>query len=512
MSQLENERREEERIEDQRKKGALVEGDGYEEKKILSVNIKPDGDKNSKESEAACDNSTIELNGRSEEQKMKNGKSEAPARKSGRRSMNKGEIEKERRLRQRDLEGNRKQSHAQKITLPFALKKIVVDEWEIVSQCHMVPNLPSSVPVRSILDKYLKSKFDILRQKPASNEKIETYKSTDEGNQEREWVNMVEGIAIYFDEALLVRLLYQQELPQHQSIMKAKDSDLKHKRKCEIYGCEYLLRLFVRLPGLIEDSNIPEPQKRHIYSKIGDLVRFLHKHQDEFFVQAYRKPLGNECMDSENNSNKQLKVGKTDDSRSKDNPTLKGGKAGRPIKSNPDSVEQTSPGKELVEEVIDFREDSADDITVITEGLPIVSDKGTTSPVSSSRKVTLNGSERRKTSISKSSGSVASLKKKRNTSSITEKDKPANNKRKTRTSHQKEMKRNCTESSTKISPRENSEVQSIASSVKTKALTKKNTQGITAASPEKARVSHVPRMLTVTNASVSSRKRKRKGV
>mmetsp|Transcript_11016 Transcript_11016/g.32637 ORF Transcript_11016/g.32637 Transcript_11016/m.32637 type:complete len:502 (-) Transcript_11016:228-1733(-) len=389
MLQLEEERREEERKEQLRKQGIIVdEAKSKEEHKNLELKEdeetkkafelfsskvrdenpsaipeeiskligerwksleKEEKERYSKKCEEATENNSSEVTG------------EKVVRKKRRKLMRKAELERERKLRQRDLEGKRKQAHAEKITLPFALKKILVDEWEIVSQCQMVPNLPSKVPVKVALDRYLQSKLDVIRQKQnedemeasreteqmkdGSNHKIGTnYRELEpidgikmsvdqveclndqeeesfKKQQGKEWIDMVEGIAQYFDEALPVRILYWQELGQHMSLMKLKDGELKSKRKCDIYGCEYLLRLFVKFPSLLEDTDIPEAQKRHIYAKIGDLVRFMQKHQDEFFVQSYRKPERSELMTKKLGPNRKPRTKGSASSSTNDNTT-----------------------------------------------------------------------------------------------------------------------------------------------------------------------------------------------
>ena len=112
--------------------------------------------------------------------------------------------------------------------------------------------------------------------------------------EETEWEDMVEDISQFFDEALQVHLLYRQE--QAQCFIIQSDSNDKKKKFCEIYGCEYLLRLFVRFPSFLLQSNIEEVQTNRIFFIIGDFVRFLQKHQSRFFSQSYRKYLDKEVV------------------------------------------------------------------------------------------------------------------------------------------------------------------------------------------------------------------------
>ena len=72
-------------------------------------------------------------------------------------------LERERKLLERDLESKRRKTHAGKINIPFGLKKELVDEWEIISQCNMVHKLPAAVTVMNALQEYKEGKIDVIR-------------------------------------------------------------------------------------------------------------------------------------------------------------------------------------------------------------------------------------------------------------------------------------------------------------------------------------------------------------
>ena len=313
-----------------------------------------------------------ETNSPEEESKKKNAK-----------NLNKETLQRQAQLRERGLQIKRKRSHSERLHLPFTLKKVLVDEWEVITQCGMVHDFPSLVTVREALNRYLESKLALFRRQ---NEKVVTDVIMAEGNLqvdetaetgtdtandstaaeiketsevnlelEKEWINMVEGIAIVFDQALPVHLLFCEERGQYVCFRRqilaqirnstsnaGVDRSVQHanpkehdtnpipetaepndnlpsiqdsatgatmtdisesskespqtkplpERMSEIYGCEHLLRLFVRLPSVIAATPaISEVDARRIFSKLGDLVRFLQKHQSELFVSSYRKPL-----------------------------------------------------------------------------------------------------------------------------------------------------------------------------------------------------------------------------
>jgi hypothetical protein len=151
-------------------------------------------------------------------------------------ALDKAAIDKELQLRLKGLEGKTCSAETTyKITLPFSLKKVMVEAWEIITQCQMVAHLPAKVTVKEALDKYLRSKLDVIG--PATNTKSDVdaleLKECDETNdaeeggslqkseeeaelqtRRQEWIDMVDGIAMFFDEALPFRLLHGQELAQ----------------------------------------------------------------------------------------------------------------------------------------------------------------------------------------------------------------------------------------------------------------------------------------------------------
>jgi len=323
MQQAEDERREEERREELRAQGLLPpepekreEEDAKEGAGDECVGDKGDdggeGDKTAKEEESE----------RGEEQASRMNK-----------NVSKAVLEKERKLRRRGLEGKlwRKQSHAQQIVFPFTLKKVMVEEWEIIALCGMVPKLPAKVTVREALDRFLQSKFDVFRDTtmegegndPSLEQNADVFDTADNENateekkeeeptdaatrlqindtdteetrkKKKEWMTMVNGVAQFFDEALPVHLLYKQEKAYHRAIMRSDDPLLEGKRPCEIYGCEQILRMMVQLPTMVQESGVPESDARKIMSQMNDFLRFLQKDQGDLLSQSYRKPIGKE--------------------------------------------------------------------------------------------------------------------------------------------------------------------------------------------------------------------------
>jgi len=312
------------------------------------------------------DGSKAETTTDTEENEAAEEKSNSPQPK---KKLNNETLQKRAQLHKNGLQLKRKKSVSDQLTLPFNLKKILVEEWEVITQCDMVHNLPSKVSVRVALDQYLESKLGPLRKKQQEEEEkkdvdnnMQIHESINKKDSQlgKEWIDMVEGIALFFDQALPIHLLFQQERGQYNYFRRqilaqrrnsaasataanglgkatkteddntsfrqqstanlnniADNSDSKTataaaadndkpaskpqteidtipERMSEIYGCEHLLRLFTRLPSIVAESSLSSSaESRRIFSKLGDLVRYLQKNQS-LFQTSYRKPLSSE--------------------------------------------------------------------------------------------------------------------------------------------------------------------------------------------------------------------------
>jgi hypothetical protein len=75
------------------------------------------------------------------------------------------------------------------------------------------------------------------------------------------------------------------------------DTASKKKRPCEIYGCEFLLRLMVRLPALLQAE--PQSEMDVMGPLIADLIVLLQKNRQACFKSTYREPKYNELLEFE---------------------------------------------------------------------------------------------------------------------------------------------------------------------------------------------------------------------
>jgi mortality factor 4-like protein 1 len=180
--------------------------------------------------------------------------------------------------------------------LPFTLKTITIDECDKITRkgfdspygydCE-----PSPLPARSV---------HVLPATVTVHQVLRHYQrkrgGSDADQQKQEQVRkFCEGFSLVFDGALPVCLLYPEERPQYDSMMQ--DDAFKDKPPSEIYGCEFLLRLMVRLPTLL----LAEPKNRMAVNGplIADLIVLLQKNRQACFKGRYREPKYTELLEWE---------------------------------------------------------------------------------------------------------------------------------------------------------------------------------------------------------------------
>ena len=183
--------------------------------------------------------------------------------------------------------------------LPFTLKTILVEDYEkitrrsfdlpLVYDCELeqkparsIHNLPSAISAKQVLQHYQRKRGGTGADK-------------EKQQHVRQFCN---GLTKIFEEALPVCLLYPQERPQYESIIRSHDSEFKGKALSEIYGCEFLLRLMVRLPKLLQAE--PKPETSLVMGPlIADLIVLLQKNRQACFKGSYREPNEHELLDWE---------------------------------------------------------------------------------------------------------------------------------------------------------------------------------------------------------------------
>jgi mortality factor 4-like protein 1 len=182
--------------------------------------------------------------------------------------------------------------------LPCTLKTVLVDDHERITAAplcedqvrprRMVHVVPAAVSIAKVLHHFCRRKAkEILKNDATANVSSVQHFET--------------GLAELFDEALPKCLLYPQERPQHDRVVeeqKLKKATEPPKRLCELYGCEFLLRLYVRLPALLLTATT---KREPIFPRLlTELLVLMQKNRQALFtVQNYRPVQENEWMDWE---------------------------------------------------------------------------------------------------------------------------------------------------------------------------------------------------------------------
>lgn len=183
--------------------------------------------------------------------------------------------------------------------LPFTLKTILVDEKERIMRMGFeggydrttqwapsrdVHTLPAAITIHTILQHYVK--LQKKSQSPDSS-KMEAAEASAQ--------HFASSLTDLLEEALPVCLLYPPERAQYVHIRnQMKTTGSGSMPLVKIYGCEFLLRLFVRLPALLLDVT-----SLKLGQQIATLIVVLQKNRMSCFRPNFVEPLEEEWNDWE---------------------------------------------------------------------------------------------------------------------------------------------------------------------------------------------------------------------
>lgn len=143
-----------------------------------------------------------------------------------------------------------------KITITDDLKIFLIEEFDVITKQHKLPVLPTTNTVDKILDDYVESK------------------ETKVNDTVRESIlEMTKGIREYFNITLGLQLLYKWERPQFVEIM----NDNPDKLPSQLYGAFHLLRLFVKLGGMLAYTTLDERSIQLLLNHFHDFLQYLQK-------------------------------------------------------------------------------------------------------------------------------------------------------------------------------------------------------------------------------------------
>ena len=164
-----------------------------------------------------------------------------------------------------------------KIKIPDELKPYLVDDWDYLTRQRKLVILPSRMTVDQIIISYVKSKSSSA----GGNNKP---KSADLTQKENAILEVTAGLREYFDVMLGSQLLYKFEREQHADILK----EYPDTPMCKIYGPIHLLRLFVKLGGMLTYTPLDDKSIQLLLFYIHDFLLYIKKNvSNMFMIQDY---------------------------------------------------------------------------------------------------------------------------------------------------------------------------------------------------------------------------------
>ena len=147
------------------------------------------------------------------------------------------------------------------IDIPEELKYVLVSDWDLMTHKKSLFSLPAKTPVAVILSEY----------SSAANKKISANVVSE----------VVQGIQEFFDVFVGKCLLYKVERPQYRTV-----TDSGNKKPSEIYGSAHLLRLMVKIGGLLDKFklNTTVDHAKLIETTILDLLKYLETNRSKLFT------------------------------------------------------------------------------------------------------------------------------------------------------------------------------------------------------------------------------------
>jgi mortality factor 4-like protein 1 len=152
------------------------------------------------------------------------------------------------------------------VRIPGPLKKLLIVDWENITRNKKILTLPRKHTVTATLDEFLKSKTRNAKDMEVMAE-------------------VVKGLKKYFERALPAILLYKFERPQYNEYVEAtKAGQEGGPGFCDVYGCEHLARLFVKLPDLLAHTPMGANEMKLLQNKLAELLRWLSRYPEKYNI------------------------------------------------------------------------------------------------------------------------------------------------------------------------------------------------------------------------------------
>ncbi|XP_043283883.1 mortality factor 4-like protein 1 isoform X2 [Venturia canescens] len=151
-----------------------------------------------------------------------------------------------------------------KIKISDDLKGFLVDECDTITKQNKFASLPMRFTVDKILNDYVDSKGGT--GKTSSNDRDSALEVT-------------KGIREYFNIALSLQLLYKCERTQYEEVVNENPDSLPS----QLYGAFHLLRLFVKLGGMLSYTTLDERSIQMLLAHFQDFLQYLQKNSPLLF-------------------------------------------------------------------------------------------------------------------------------------------------------------------------------------------------------------------------------------
>jgi len=175
-----------------------------------------------------------------------------------------------------------------KLTLPAGLQRRLLHELECIEDKKLL-TLPRDPHVLDVLDEFA-AHMTAIRTKGSKKAEpavaIPTARDIELFNQ---------GLHTYFCRALPTILLYRFERLQFNELAASSEGPVEPGK---VYGAEHLIRLFVKLPQLLAQVELPAASLAKFQQRFNELVKFLDKRASDFFNGTYEGASKQYCQDA----------------------------------------------------------------------------------------------------------------------------------------------------------------------------------------------------------------------